>query len=201
MIVAAMVLGAGGSARMGRVKQLMVYEGKSFLLRAIETAKDAGLGPIVTVLGEDAEGLMAKEARGAGARVAVNGQWRLGMGTSIRAGLAEILAVDAEVSGVMVMLCDQPLVTAAGLRKMLEAAGPDRLVAAGYDGTLGVPACFGRAFFGELSALKDGEGAKGILLRHREKLAVVATPEAEVDIDDPATYAALCSGKFAKGVL
>jgi molybdenum cofactor cytidylyltransferase len=74
-------------------------------------------------------------------------------------------------------------------------------VAAGYDGSLGVPACFGRAFFGELSALKDGEGAKGILLRHREKLAVVATPEAEVDIDDPATYAALCSGKFAKGVL
>ena len=92
----------------------------------------------------------------------------------------------------LLMLCDQPLVTVeklallvAAFRETLEGVG---IVAAAYHGTTGVPVVFGRAYFEELRSLPDDAGAKPVLRRHADAVVPVALPEAAVDIDTREQY-------------
>ena len=98
------------------------------------------------------------------------------MGTSISAGLEKI---GSEIDRVIIMLCDQPLVTTQFLNSLGGNEAP--IAAAEYNGIVGVPACFGRSFFNELMRLK--KGAREIIRSHENMVVRLPCPEASFDVD------------------
>ncbi len=186
--IAAIVLAAGGSRRLGRPKQLVQIAGESLLRRAARAASDTSCAHVLCVLGDRSDEMVA-ELAGTRAVVVRNAAWERGIGTSIRAGVQA--AEELGATAVLVMLCDQPFVDAALLTSLIssfEAGGvsPRSAVlgaACSYAGTVGVPALFGRSLLGSLRDLGDDEGARKILARVAGDLAVIDAPGAETDVD------------------
>lgn len=194
MRIGSILLAAGGSTRLGSPKQLLVYRGRTLLSRAAESVLATGCHPVVAVLGARAD-VMRAELAGQPVTIAQNAAWERGMGSSLRLGLETLLEITGriELAGVLLTLCDQPLIGAGQLRRLLDAFGqvagtPHPLVAASYSSTFGVPAIFGRRYFDELLALPDEAGAKQTLVAHRAELTEVSLPEASIDIDTREQY-------------
>src|SRR5688572_28967076 len=103
------VLAAGGSSRMGSPKQLLRYRGQSLILRAAHTGVQSTCDRVVVVIGREAQ-QMRDELKDLAVSVTENRNWQDGMGASIRAGMEEIVKDDLDA--VVLMLCDQPFVTA-----------------------------------------------------------------------------------------
>jgi molybdenum cofactor cytidylyltransferase len=185
--VAAIVLAAGGSARMGRNKLLFPISGETVLRRAVQRATAAGFDPVVVVLGHEADRAQA-ELAGLACRTVVNPDWTDGINRSLRTGLA---ALPPETTAAVVMLADMPLVTTEMLRTLIERwrDGTAPLVISDYDGVSAPPMLYGRALFPELLAM-EGEGCgKQVVRRHREEAAAVAWPAAALaDLDVPEDY-------------
>jgi molybdenum cofactor cytidylyltransferase len=187
--VAVVVLAAGGSRRLGTPKQLLPFRGRTLLRHAVEVAVEAASAPtagesvddpaVVVVLGAEAERLRA-ELRGLPVVVVVNAEWATGVGSSVRTGLQAA----GEVPGCLFVAADQPFVTADLLRGMLALFhGGAPIVACAYAGTLGVPALFGRAYFGELAGLEGDAGAKRIIERHGDVVRAVRFERGATDVD------------------
>lgn len=193
--IGVILLAAGGSSRMGRPKQLLPF-GKTTLLRhAAETAVATGLSPIVVVLGAEDEACRA-ELNGLRVATVGNDEWARGMGGSIRTGLEELERIAPGMEAALIMLHDQPRISASSLRELVKrwSAKGGTIAAAVYAGTTGVPAVFDRRHFAELKSLESGGGAKGILARHDARVARLELPEALDDIDSPEDYARLLPG-------
>jgi molybdenum cofactor cytidylyltransferase len=182
------LLAAGNSSRMGKPKQLLAYRGTTLLRHAALTAIATGFAPVVVVLGAEGERCRA-EIADLPVHPVVNTDWEKGMGTSIRAGIAELVRVAPETGAALIMLHDQPLISAAKLQKLAGAWKPGSCaVASAYGGTIGVPALFARELFGELTALSGHQGARRVLEAHRERVIEMEMPEALHDIDTPEDY-------------
>jgi molybdenum cofactor cytidylyltransferase len=183
--VAAVVLAAGGSSRMGRPKQLLPWRGKTLLRHTAEVALEAGCTPVVVVLGALADRFRS-DLDVLPVTVVENPDWEYGPGTSIQKGLAAVESADA----VVFLVCDQPLVDAAHVRRLVDAhrATGRPMVASEYAGTIGVPALFARACFPELEMVAPTAGAKQVLGRHPKAVAAVPFPGGTHDIDTPADY-------------
>ena len=172
MSCAGVVLAAGASRRLGRAKQMVDIGGETLLARAVRVAVEAGLEPVFVVIsvGQDVAFGVEKLV---GCRVLVNEGAEEGMASSIRVGVAAAGGID----GVVVMACDQPAVSAAHLRLLME--GGDEVVASEYAGRRGVPAYFPARVFGELMALRGDVGARD-LLRGAKGVELVG---GELDVD------------------
>jgi CTP:molybdopterin cytidylyltransferase MocA len=111
-------------------------------------------------------------------------EWREGMGASLRAGV-ETLRTHCD--GLLVVLCDQPALTAAHLQHLVDAwrTAPERAVASLYAGTAGVPALLPAHWFGRLLQLQGDAGARTLLRAPSAEVITVAAPELERDIDRP----------------
>lgn len=175
--VGVIILAAGESSRLGKPKQLVAFRGRTLIRVVIESALKSVCRPVAVVLGADADRIRPEISREA--RVVENPDWKEGMASSIRRGVE---SVEAEVDAIILMLCDQPLIDAEILNRFAEKADAG-LVAAEYDGTIGVPALFGREFFGELQTLSGKGGAKQILMANEKRVTRIACQEASVDID------------------
>ena len=190
--MAAIILAAGSASRMGRLKQLQAFEGKTLVARAIDTALEAGFDPVLVVVGAEAGAVQASVAS---QRVSVvqNGQWADGMGSSIRAGIHQLQMERTDVAAALISLADQPLVTARHLSAMRTAFHQNgaSIVAAEYSGTVGVPALFSRRLFDTLATLAAGSGAKSLFTHADIAVHRFPLPEAAIDIDTPADLAAL----------
>lgn len=187
----AIVLAAGGATRFGSAKQLVRIGDRPLLsLIAGRTAEVVGHALIV-VLGACAAEL-APLLRHSPASVVINRDWREGLASSIRAGVARL---PASCAGVMLVLADQACVTAEDLRRLAGAwrRQPLGLAAARYGATVGVPAIFPQHLFGELSELKGDSGARALLRRHADRLVKVPMPSAAFDLDTPADLLELTS--------
>ena len=193
--IAAIILAAGPSSRLGRPKQLIEVNGQSLIERALNAANGAGCEPVLVVTGANDQQVVAR-IRKCGAKIVKNVEWKQGLGLSIRAGIERLLKSDPATSAVLLMVCDQPLVRAQHLRRLInlrhETGRP--IVCSRYAETVGVPAIFGRQFFGELMQLGE-HGAKRLLLSHPDQSAQISLPEAELDIDEEADIEGLDSGK------
>jgi molybdenum cofactor cytidylyltransferase len=186
------VLAAGASTRLGHPKQLATHEGEPLLRRAALAAVQAGARPVVVVLGAHAPQVAPALDGLDDVTVVVNAEWPTGLASSLGAGLRALGSASCDAA--LVTLADQPLVDAADLRRLLAAFGaPARVVAAEYDGTLGVPAIFGREHFAELLALTGDAGAGGWLRRHAGAVTAVPVPNASFDVDTAADLARLRS--------
>ena len=180
-----MILAAGAATRMGRLKQLLPYRGKTLVEHAVEQGLEAGFSPVIVVVGAAAAAIRAALAAQPVGLVE-NPLWPLGMGSSIRTGIEAL----PDAPSVAVLLADQPFVEARHLREMqtlLDGSGA-RAVAAQYNGTLGVPAFFQRELFGALRSLDPASGARALLREHATPFPL---PEAAIDIDTPEDFATL----------
>jgi molybdenum cofactor cytidylyltransferase len=177
------VLAAGASTRFGSPKQLVRLHGRPLLHLAVSRAVEVAGQAVTVVLGANAADL-APLLRHTPAAVIVNRDWAEGMGSSVRAGLAR---VPATADAVLLMLADQPAVTAEDLRRLVGTwrRQPQCIVAAYYDGITGVPAIFPREDFRALAALRGDAGARALLKRGGERLVRVPLPAAAIDIDTP----------------
>ncbi len=193
--IAAIILAAGPSSRLGRPKQLVEVDGQSLIERALDAANGAGYEPVLIVIGANHRQIVARIQK-SGADIVRNVDWKQGLGSSIRAGIEQLLKRDPEASAVLLTVCDQPLVRAQHLRRLInfrrETGRP--IVCSRYAETVGVPAIFGREFFGELRQLGQ-HGAKQLLLSHPDQSAQISLPEAELDIDEEADIERLDSRK------
>lgn len=171
MSVAAIVLAAGASTRLGEVKQLVRLGAENLLERAVRVALEAGCSPVVVVLGASAA-LIQAECELKAAVIVVNHDWAQGMGGSIPAGVGVLRDSD----GCVVMTCDMPAVTAPHLRALM-ASG--EVMASHYADRRGVPAYFPAAVFPSLMELHGDAGAREMVLSARW----VELPGGELDID------------------
>jgi len=182
--VAGVVLAAGSSSRFGRNKLLLSVGGSTVLRRSVATAVEAGLDPVLVVLGHEGERALA-ELRGLRCTTVPNPDHAAGINTSLRAG---IRAVPDRAAAAVVLLADMPLVTAGMIGALVERfrQGGVPLVLSSYGGVAAPPTLYARSLFPELGDAR-GEGCgKQVTRRHRAEAAELAWPgTALADIDVP----------------
>lgn len=183
----AVVLAAGASRRMGSPKQLMDWEGAPLVRRSVDAAR-AVLGCRVLLVTGASAVRVGEAVVGTGVMVVRNPDWEDGLATSIRAG---VRALPADCGRVLFMGCDQPGIGPVQLRELLLAArAGDAVVAARYENTLGIPACFPRRCFQALESLQGDQGARS-LLRAEQAAVGIDMPRARWDLDCPADIPAV----------
>jgi CTP:molybdopterin cytidylyltransferase MocA len=181
MSIAAIILAAGASRRLARPKQLVEYRGETLIARAVRIAVEAGLEPVIVVLG--AERVAVRTAvRDEGVVFVENDAWAEGIASSMRAGLK---ALGPDVAGALMMPCDQPRLSADHLSRMVGSFRDGAIVASTYAGVRGVPAVFARDSWSELMKLSGDVGARRLLMNPAWTVVEVVFEGGEVDIDAP----------------
>jgi len=196
--IGAVVLAAGASTRMGMPKQLLEFCGQSLVRRAASVALEAGCLPVVVVTGANAAA-SRESLRGLDVWEAENQQWQSGMSSSVRIGIEAIITMNPETVAVVMMSCDQPLVTRDIIVGLVRAHRETNcsIVASRYGGSYGVPALFGKAHFAELETLEGAAGAKQVIQKYLPKVQLLPFPEGEIDIDTPDDLARLQSMDYS----
>ncbi len=180
------ILAAGASSRMNAPKQLLEFQGKTLLRRAVETAVESMYKPIVVVLGANFEKTRAG-IEDLPAEIVFNENWHRGLSSSLKTGIEKLLKLSPDAAAVVVALADQPFVAAKHLNLLAEEFYRSKklVVAAKYNETVGVPALFAREVFADFDQLSGDKGAKPVIEKHRDSLSTIDLPEAAFDIDTP----------------
>ena len=191
MNVAAVILAAGTSSRMGRPKLLLPLEGKSLVRRAAENAVASRAKQVVVVTGAYRE-RVERELAGLPLRFAHNPDFALGMSGSVRAG---IRTVRPETDAAVVVLADQPFVGPEVIDALIEVYEASRapIVRPRYAGQPGNPVLWDRVLFAELTRQQGDQGGRELLKQHADRIAWRELPDARAqeDVDTPEAYAAL----------
>jgi molybdenum cofactor cytidylyltransferase len=147
---------------------------------------------VVVVLGANAD-ILIKEINETKVTVVENGEWQEGMASSIRAGLNSLIKKSPSADAVILMVCDQPFVSASILNDLISTQQKTGkpIVACNYGEAIGPPALFHQSLFDELIQLEGDVGARKIILQHSGEVATVYFPEGKIDIDTEADYNAL----------
>ena len=186
--VAGVLLAAGQGSRFGRPKALVELDGQTLAERGVTLLRAGGTDPVLIVTGAAQVELRPEHQ----ARTVYNGEWRTGMGSSLRAALRALTELEAgpEIGAVVVALADQPLVGAEAVGRLIAAyqAGASVAVAA-YDGRPRNPVLLAREHWPEVIAMATGDQGARAFLRARPELVTLVEcgdtgrPD---DIDTPA---------------
>jgi len=184
----AILLGAGGSSRLGRAKQLLRFRGETLVARAARQLLT--VTPAVTVVTGAEAARVEAELEGLDVESCQNRRWRAGVGRSIALGM-ERVAIGTRA--VLVMLCDQYLLDESDLEVLLRTwrAAPDRITAARWGDAFGPPVIFPSTFFPQLQRLSGDLGARRLLVENRARVTFVELPNAAFDVDDAQDLARL----------
>ncbi len=182
--LAILLLAAGSSSRLGQSKQLISINGEPLLLRSVNAAISSGIKKIVVVLGAN-EIAHRQAIEQLPIEIIFNPTWQKGMGNSLKVGLSHLLKKDMNLEGVITMVCDQPLITASHLNKLIERFKETKslIVASFYSSSAGVPALFEKSLFEKMLSINDEHGAKKIINQYPDLVSVVDFPEGAIDID------------------
>ena len=198
---AAIILAAGSSSRMGggRHKVLLPLDERPVLAHVIDAALASRARPVVIVLGHRAAQLRAGVAAYLARPdiiVVENPDYLQGMSTSMRVGLATLLEETYQgegqqersrpgVDSALIMLGDQPLITAQVIDALISAwrTSGKRIVAAQYGGKRGNPTLFAASLFAELMEVTGDEGGRRVLEQHREDVEFVELGDAAASFD------------------
>jgi CTP:molybdopterin cytidylyltransferase MocA len=190
--IAGIVLAAGGGRRFGGPKAVAEIDGERLVDRACRVLREGGCAPVVAVLG-------AAVVPVAGADdVVVNPEWADGMGSSLRAGLAARALTAPDVAAAVVVLADQPWLTASAVRAVAAGATASSLVMASYrtahggghgdepGSERGHPVLLGRNHWAGVRAVARGDvGARPYLRAHAADVVVVPVEGSAADVDRP----------------
>ena len=183
--IAAVVLAAGMSTRMGRNKLLMDIVGESLVRRVVKAVEASRARPIVVVTGQDDRAIGAALA-GTAAKAVHNAQYRDGLSTSLRAGIGAV----SESDGAIILLGDMPGITASLIDRMIasfDPAGGRSICVAAYKGKRGHPVLFDRRFYPALQSIAGDIGPRHVVAENEQAVCEVdADNEAPlIDIDTP----------------
>ena len=186
--VTGLVLGAGGSERLGRPKQLLAYGEGTLLGHVVGVARACPFDQRVVALGGAADDVR-ESVDLAGADVVVNDAYGTGCSSSIAAALR---VVDPRCDVLVLMLGDQPGVSAATVAALLTGRGDAPLAVCRYDDGRGHPIAFARDTFGALADLHGDKGVWRLLDQRSAEVAhvPVAGPIPR-DVDTPEDYQAV----------
>jgi molybdenum cofactor cytidylyltransferase len=186
--VTGLVLGAGGSTRLGRPKQLLPYGDRTLLDHTMATARACHFDQLVVPIG-GAAAEVRERVDLSGAEVVVNYAYGSGCSSSIAAALD---AVDPRCEALVLMLGDQPGVTPATVAALLDGRGDAPLAVCRYDDGRGHPLAFDRSVFGELADLHGDKGVWRLLDERADEVTEVriAGP-IPLDVDTPEDYQAV----------
>lgn len=176
-MIAAILLAAGESRRMGQPKPLLPFRGGTLIEHMARELARSEAGQVVVVLGHEAEHVRATLA-GLPVRVAVNDEYRQGMLSSVRRGLRSIPEAS---EAVLVGPVDQPGLTSGIVNTLIHAwrSSGKGLAVPVYKGRRGHPLLFSARYVPEVLSGFDAVGLRGLLQRHADELL-------EVPFDDPA---------------
>lgn len=186
MTVAALVLAAGGSARLGRLKQLEPWGNSTLLGHVMEQVRGFPLDEIWVVLGADADRIL-DEVDLEGCSVVENLEWQEGMASSLRVGL-DALIQTSRAEAALVVIGDQPDLDRRVIDEMVEAfrRGRRPVVIPKYRYTWGNPVMVDRSLWPRLMSLEGDEGAKRLFRAHPEwveEIWVDHLPPRDVDTE------------------
>ena len=186
--ISAILLAAVESTRMGRLKALLDWQGKTLLEWQIQTMTDAGAAEVIVVLGHSAHEL-APYVKGQRVISVVNSQYRKGKTTSIKAGLT---SVDTKTEGVLLLAVDQPRPLDIIKNVIREHADARALITAPrHNGHGGHPVAFHTSLKSELEAIsEENMGIREVMSRHESEIHWVDfdTPIVRLDINTPQAY-------------
>ena len=181
MRIAAIVLAAGKSERMGRPKALLPLRGSTFLENILATIKHSAIAETVVVVGHHADTILAAIQV---EHSVINADYEKGMTTSIQAGIRELAS---GVDGAMLFLVDHPIVEPATIDALIGHFRPGCIVLPTYQGRRGHPVLFSRTVMEEIAGLPPSVGANTIVWKDPSRIVEVALEDAgiTIDIDTP----------------
>ncbi|HLX58891.1 MAG TPA: nucleotidyltransferase family protein [Ktedonobacteraceae bacterium] len=199
---AAIILAAGSSSRMGggHHKLLLPLHDRPVLAHVLDAVLASQARPVVLVLGHQAEQVrthITPYITHPDLLIIENADYLQGMSTSMRLGIQILLSsgymkIDDKVDSALVMLGDQPLITAQVIDSFIETyrTTGKRIVAPTYNGKRGNPTLFDASLFSELLEVTGDEGGRSVLKRHRGEIATVevGNPLANIDVDTWEAY-------------
>jgi molybdenum cofactor cytidylyltransferase len=190
--IAAVLLAAGRSRRMGAFKPLLPFGRRSVVETCVTNLLEAGASEVVVVVGHRGDEVRAALAGETGVRFAVNDDAESEMGVSIARGVE---AVSDEAKAVLVALVDQPAVPPHAIRSLIEARARTgaRLVVPEWQGRGGHPVLVDLALREELLNVAPSKGLRGLFDAHRAEVLRVASdsPFVARDMDTWDDYVAL----------
>jgi len=184
MSIGIILLAAGSSSRLGGSKQLLTIGNESLLVRSVKIAISTTAESVVVVLGSNEE-IHKKSIDHLPVIIHYNPDWKKGMGNSIKSGLQQHMKNITGLQAVLIMVCDQPLLSSEHVQKLIDTFNESRyeIVASHYSDTFGVPVLLGKNLFQKLLAIEDSEGAKKIISQFKGPMAKVDFPDGSIDID------------------
>lgn len=187
--IAGVLLAAGTSTRLGTNKLLLRLDAEPLVRRAARHAAEAGLSPVIVVLGHQAE-RVAAALDGLKVETIINREYRAGMPSSVQTGIGR---VPDDCAAAVVLLGDMPLVAAAMIEALVERfrRGTEPLVLSLYGEVQAPPTLIARSLFPALAGA-GAVGGREVVLAHRSEAAEIRWPEALlVDVDRPEDAARL----------
>lgn len=184
-MIAAIILAAGDSRRMGSPKALLSFSGATFIDHIMQQVKIAGFRPVVSVLGKSA-GQILKQSSISSIEYVINPDPRKGMLSSIQTGLKHL---PESAAGFLLLLVDHPFVQQSTLRALIETARnqPGRIIIPRVAGKHGHPVYFDRVFFQDLLNLPAGQSARDVIQKNSGSVIYLDVNDDGIlkDIDTP----------------
>ncbi|MGB5632478.1 MAG: nucleotidyltransferase family protein, partial [Waterburya sp.] len=187
--IAAVILAAGASRRMGQPKQLLPYQGQTLLSHVIKCAIASPCNPVIVVLGANTHKI-EPIINHLPVEIAKNTKWNEGISSSIRCGILYIQKHFLNIDGVVFLACDQPFITTEIINKLINAYnfGNKQIIASFYQKTVGIPVLFNRNLFSELTNLNGDHGAKKIVKQYPDLVNIINFPLGKIDLDTLKNY-------------
>lgn len=187
--IAIVILAAGSSSRMGRIKQLLPWNNSCLLGNSISKCVKSKANAVYVVLGANYNEIV-KEIEKEAISLIKNDSWKKGMGSSIKAALNYFEESNLNYKSVLFTLADQPFITSEYYNLMMDSfSNSDKGIIATKQGEKsGVPAIFDSSYFPELMKLDSDYGAKNLIKAQLNDVKQIASNIDFTDIDTFEVY-------------
>jgi molybdenum cofactor cytidylyltransferase len=188
VFITGLVLGAGGSRRLGAPKQLLPYRDTTLLGHVVGVARSCPFDQLMVAIGGAADEVRSQVDL-SGAEIVVNDAYGAGCSSSIAAAIG---GIDPRCELLVLMLGDMPGVSAATVEALLGGRGDSSLAVCRYDDGRGHPFAFRRDVFEELTHLHGDKGVWRLLDQRANEVVEVPIPgPTPLDVDTPEDYQAV----------
>lgn len=185
--IAAIILAAGSSERMGSIKQILPWKQTTLLGNCIEQALASEVDEVFVVLGSNYK-LISEEIENYNITILNNKNWSQGMGSSISFAMDFMAKKNMNFDGVLVLLIDQPLIDVNYLNVLINKFVNKYIIASKYKNRIGVPAIFSSKYFNELRQLNGDIGARDLILKHINGVKKIDAFDKIQDMDSIESY-------------